>query len=696
MRKGQATIKVTVHAVTIVLLGLSLGLIGGVRAVYASGTQVQDCTFATLQADLQGGGDWYYAPGQCPNYVFFNGGITIGTGISASLTSQGNDVQLIIDPHYNLFAVGSGGSLGLTGLTLFGTSSYTSMVSNAGGTVTINNSVLYNNAYILGNNNPGVGGAISNSSGMVTITDSVLSGNQASDAGGAIANGGTMTIANSSLLQNTSGSRGGGAISNGGTMTITNSTLSDNQALNNAGAINNSGTMTITNSTLWDNNGTSTQGGVSGESGQQIYNWAGSVGLAGTIIANPYVSPANCYAAAGDEGYNLDTDGSCLNGGTGDITTSAPGLDTTHASTVVPLLAGSPALDAIPLSYDYTGSTPLCPPTDQRGVVRPDNGESACDIGAFEAGEPTTTALTSSDNPSVVGEQVTYTATIAPVPDGGTVTFYDGGPSGNVICSQVPVSTSGPDTGTATCAVTYTGTGSHSITAAYGGDISYMSSTSAAVTQTVDRAPTTTTVTPSSNPSILNQPVTFIAVVTVNAPGAGTPTGTVTFKDGTTTLGSSALDGTGTATITTSSLTVGIHNITASYSGDANYVNGTSTALGQQVSYVISPLPSSTSRKGTTVALQLLDYNNVNVGSRKTITVTALCVVAYGTTVPTSCGSQPIQTINSSFTFSQNYQKMGAAYSYTVSPTGLTTGTQYYLLLQADGDPVIHALAFTD
>jgi hypothetical protein len=57
----------------------------------------------------------------------------------------------------------------------------------------------------------------------------------------------------------------------------------------------------------------------------------------------------------------------------------------------------------------------------------------------------------------------------------------------------------------------------------------------------------------------------------------GTPTGTVYFMDGFTTLGSAALSG-GTATYSVTSLTVGAHAITARYSGDSNFMTLTSTS----------------------------------------------------------------------------------------------------------------------
>jgi Bacterial Ig-like domain (group 3)/Domain of unknown function (DUF4214) len=71
-------------------------------------------------------------------------------------------------------------------------------------------------------------------------------------------------------------------------------------------------------------------------------------------------------------------------------------------------------------------------------------------------------------------------------------------------------------------------------------------------------------------------------VVTPTAPGAGTPTGSVTFMDGTTVLGTSTLSA-GTATFQTTTLSTGSHQISAVYSGDANFTGSTSAALTQMV-----------------------------------------------------------------------------------------------------------------
>src|SRR5262249_38170770 len=76
--------------------------------------------------------------------------------------------------------------------------------------------------------------------------------------------------------------------------------------------------------------------------------------------------------------------------------------------------------------------------------------------------------------------------------------------------------------------------------------------------------------------------VTFTARVAAVAPGAGTPTGTVTFKDGNVVLGTFAVGADGTATLTTSFAAAGGHAVTAVYNGDANFA-GSSQALTEQV-----------------------------------------------------------------------------------------------------------------
>jgi hypothetical protein len=132
----------------------------------------------------------------------------------------------------------------------------------------------------------------------------------------------------------------------------------------------------------------------------------------------------------------------------------------------------------------------------------------------------TTTTLTSSLNPSTYQTSVTFTATLSPSAATGTVTFKDG---------ATTLGTGTLSSGKATLGVTTLTAGSHSITASYGGDSNYNTSTSSALTQTVNKASATTTLTSSLNPSTYQTSVTFTATLSPTA-----ATGTVTFKDGST------------------------------------------------------------------------------------------------------------------------------------------------------------------
>lgn len=92
-----------------------------------------------------------------------------------------------------------------------------------------------------------------------------------------------------------------------------------------------------------------------------------------------------------------------------------------------------------------------------------------------------------------------------------------------------------------------------------------------------------TSVVATMDTSLYGQMVTFTATVTPIAPVVGTPTGTVTFKSGATTIGSAILDSSGQASVSTSGLSVGNHPITAQYGGDGNFNPDTSGILNHTV-----------------------------------------------------------------------------------------------------------------
>ncbi|MFF9511786.1 Ig-like domain repeat protein [Streptomyces sp. NPDC014724] len=187
----------------------------------------------------------------------------------------------------------------------------------------------------------------------------------------------------------------------------------------------------------------------------------------------------------------------------------------------------------------------------------------------------TTTALVSSPDPSVVGQPVTFTATVAPVAPGagtptGTLTFTFG--DGTATASAPLVN------GVATTQHTYSAAGPYTVTAAYGNDSNFRSS-SGTDTQTVNQTTTTTALTSSPDPSVVGQAVTFTATVAPVAPGAGTPTGTLTFTfgDGTATASAPLINGVATLTHTYATRSGSPFTVTAAYNGSPDYAPSTGT-----------------------------------------------------------------------------------------------------------------------
>jgi CSLREA domain-containing protein len=266
--------------------------------------------------------------------------------INSTITINGNGARIlrsssISTPPFNFFCVHSAGDLTLKGVTL------------SGGSTPAGGGALYNN-------------------GVTTIIGSTISGNYGGNGanapgGGGILNwSGTLTLGNSTVSGNTSYSGyGGGGILNfsGGTIAVISSTIAENKADGPPGF----------------------QG--RGDAVADAFSPVGSVTIKNSIMASPSTGlGSDCFAfAPASLGHNIASDSSCGLNGTGDLPNVNPmlgplanngGHTMTHA-----LLAGSPALDAIPVANctDLNGA-PLA--TDQRGVVRAQG--AACDIGAFE------------------------------------------------------------------------------------------------------------------------------------------------------------------------------------------------------------------------------------------------------------------------------------------------------------------------
>ncbi len=195
----------------------------------------------------------------------------------------------------------------------------------------------------------------------------------------------------------------------------------------------------------------------------------------------------------------------------------------------------------------------------------------------------TTVALQASISSAAAGQPVTLTATVAGLGQGagmpsGTVTFKDG---------ATVLGTASLNNGVAVFQSATLSAGTHNITAVYGGDGNFTGSTSAALTETVQRAvqhaAAHVTLSSSAHSARLGQAITLTARVSGSTAGLPAPSGTVTFKDGSTVLGKGTVKN-GMVIFQTAKLKKGKHTLTAVYSGDANFMASTSIAWAETIS----------------------------------------------------------------------------------------------------------------
>ncbi len=229
------------------------------------------------------------------------------------------------------------------------------------------------------------GGGIEAVGATLTLSDCTIRDNSSGLLGGGVgANATGLTITDSTLSGNSASSRGGGLFYKGfvRTLLVTNSTISGNSANLEGGVFVDlecgsfiAGDCMITNSTIAENSSTSGVGGIQCISTNAVI-------LTNTIVAQN--TGGNCISTNMDSGgHNLDDDGSCPFTASGDLSNMPANLgplqDNGGTTETHALLEGSAAIDA--------GDDGVCPPFDQRGVIRADgDGDSTitCDIGAYE------------------------------------------------------------------------------------------------------------------------------------------------------------------------------------------------------------------------------------------------------------------------------------------------------------------------
>jgi hypothetical protein len=519
---------------------------------------------------------------------------------------------------FRIFYVSIPGNLSLNNLTLQrGCANLTDAAGEhgAGGAIFNRGTLSLDTVTIASNFAFRSGGGIHND-GKLTVTRSTVRNNAVSGgsypnysgAGGGIVNRGSMQVFQSTISSNTTGGAGGavdaGVVATGGAgdgsgkSTFANTTVSGNVSTGSGGGMffGPAPLATVVNSTVTNNS----SGGWGG--GGIWVNYGGAITLTNSLVARQAASSDCWFLGHGTMtgSSNLDSDATCA----GSTTVADPmigplanngGPTLTHA-----LLFGSPAInianDAIATAFPVSA-------VDQRGVTRPQGASS--DIGAFEVGAiATTTSVATSGTPSAFGGSVTFTATVTSSGASGSVSFYDG----------ATLLGSGPVSGTtATFTTSALSVGGHSITAVYDADANYAPSTSAAITQTVNPLPTTTSVATSGTPSTYGTSVTFTATVTTGA------TGSIGFYDGATLLGAGAIAGT-TATFTTSTLSVGGHSITAVYAGDGNYIGSTSAPITQTVDQVTTTTSVATSGSPSTYGTSVTFTATVTSGATGNVT----------------------------------------------------------------------------
>ncbi len=232
-----------------------------------------------------------------------------------------------------------------------------------------------------------------------------------------------------------------------------------------------------------------------------------------------------------------------------------------------------------------------------------------------------------------------YTTIAAPT---GTISYSILNSSAAGVASGTPALTVGSASSTASIAIPSTlASGAYTISISYSGDSNYLATSTATVQFTIGQATPTIGLTSSVNPAMVTSAVTLTATV---ASSSGTPTGTVSFLDGTTPMGAAALSG-GAAAFTTSSLAAGTHTITAVYAGDANFASVTSSPVTQVIQdFSLAPpgggasTPTQTVLPGGTATYPLVfgPLSGATFPSPVTLSLSGLPPGATGTLTPST------------------------------------------------------------
>ena len=211
--------------------------------------------------------------------------------ITGDVTIAGNNAVIerstaATTPKFRLLEVADGAAvaLRLQQLTLRRgvSSSLEGTASGAGGGILVNGGVVtLTNTIVTGNSagDNSSGGGLAVAGGTVTLTNSTVSSNSAGSAGGVLAFSGTVTLNNSTVINNSANTSGGGVVVFGGTATLTNTTVSGNTANAGGGGLNvTTGMLTLTDTTISGNMAANGPGGG-------LWVDAGTVAIRNTTIS---------------------------------------------------------------------------------------------------------------------------------------------------------------------------------------------------------------------------------------------------------------------------------------------------------------------------------------------------------------------------------------------------------------------------
>jgi len=310
--------------------------------------------------------------------AIYGGGMYNKNGSSPTLTNltfSGNSATY----GGGMYNAGSS-SAALTNITFSGNSA-----TDGGGIYSVSSNLTLTDVTFSANSAATFGGAMLNAGSSPTMTDVILTGNSAIYGGGMYNLDSRAALTNVTFSANSAATSGGGMENYNSSPTLTNLTFSGNRATYGGGMFNNNNSSpALTNVTFSANRATTSGGGM--------YNVGSSAALTNTLIANS-TSGGDCVNGAGGSitsaSHNLIEDSGAnacglTDGVNGNIIGQDPKLgplaDNGGSTVTHALLVGSPAIDA--------GTNTGCPATDQRGVIRPIDGDgdstATCDIGAYE------------------------------------------------------------------------------------------------------------------------------------------------------------------------------------------------------------------------------------------------------------------------------------------------------------------------